>query len=90
MPARESDRVTPPRAAMTQSIATVYRAMLAGEDRLELVHDLLVESLEPRLRQLYDTFEAMHAQGYTSMMSSDVADLLNVKQNDASGMLKLL
>lgn len=85
---RDPDRVTPPRHQTTFAVAGVYRRACAGEDVIELLHDLLAETLEPREREIYQWFLAGGVGGYTT--SAEVARQWQLSQQDASTILKLL
>lgn len=84
----DPDRVTPPRHQTAFAVADVYARACAGEDVIELLHDLLVETLEPREREIYQWFLAGGVGGYTT--SAEVAQKWELSQQDASTILKLL
>lgn len=85
---RDPERRTPPRHQTTLAVAEVYRRACAGDDVIELLHELLVETLEPREREIYQWFLAGGAGGYTT--SAEVAQAWEMTQSDASTILKLL
>lgn len=84
-----TDRVTPPRHRTAFAIATAYKAARAGGDGEELLHDLLVDALEPRLREIYLWFLADDGAG-GSTTAKRVARHFAISRNDSSTMLKLL
>lgn len=83
-----TDRRTPPRHQTAQAVAAVYARARAGDDVIELLHDLLVETLEPREREIYAWFESSRAGGYTT--SRRVAEVFEISHTDSSTILKWL
>lgn len=84
----DADRRTPARHQATFAVADVYARAVAGEDVIELLHALLVETLEPRERDVYEWFLSGGAGGYAT--SRRVAEAFGISHTDSSTMLKLL
>lgn len=84
----DTDRATPERHQTALAIAAVYAQAVAGADVIELLHDLLVESLEPREREIYQWFLNGGVGGYTT--SRRVAEVFAISHTDSSTKLKFL
>lgn len=89
---RDTDRTTPARFQTALRVLEAWRAIAAGEDALEAMHSLMLDVIEPRLRELYEwvVSGADDERPFGEVVSADVQQAWQRSKEDAATMLSQL